>query len=70
MRYIDFFLAFFPSDSIMNLKRILLSISLCLSLTLPAAAAPVRLKDLISIQGVRENVADAIEAFGRIENLQ
>jgi flagellar P-ring protein precursor FlgI len=39
----------------MNLKRILLSTGLCLSLTLPAPAAPVRLKDLISIQGVREN---------------
>jgi flagellar P-ring protein precursor FlgI len=39
----------------MKLQRILLSISLCFPLALPAAAAPVRLKDLISIEGVREN---------------
>ena len=44
----------------MKLHRTFLSISLCLAListldTWPASAAPVRLKDLISIEGVREN---------------
>jgi flagellar P-ring protein FlgI len=48
-------LDFFPSDSIMNFQRTFLSISVCLGVTVPASAAPVRLKDLISIEGVREN---------------
>ena len=39
----------------MKLERTLLSISLCLVVIQPASAAPVRLKDLISIEGVREN---------------
>ncbi len=39
----------------MNLQRTFLSISLCFGVILPASAAPVRLKDLISIEGVREN---------------
>jgi flagellar P-ring protein precursor FlgI len=39
----------------MKLQRIAASLALCLTSAIPAAAAPVRLKDLISIEGVREN---------------
>jgi len=39
----------------MNFPPVLLSISLCFGAIVPASAVPVRLKDLISIEGVREN---------------